>query len=270
MDDATFTATIDTLVAKLRALPPPAANISQTQYLHSIDLGYELNTESGYSKLYNLENDIVFESGPKSISIKFMDKDGKQLGLNNVGFSWDNNRKMYVLGVKMSGPGPKISGTAAITHLKHIAHAMKIDALYLHDAAGIECYTSPRGRPIEIKHFSILRVIVGKPTFYEAFGGVFNHPDNAARAKELLQTEISDKDKATCLAYMQALGKTPKPEDESLCTNINRIIQESLVKLQKRGLDNALLEFIIIIPQKGGGKLRKKAKRTRRRRRFLI
>jgi len=69
---------------------------------------------------------------------------------------------MYIYGVKANGEGPKISGNVFNKAALDICREMHIPQLFISDSAGIPCYWNEN---IELKHFSVLRVMVGKPTF---------------------------------------------------------------------------------------------------------
>ena len=97
---------------------------------------------------------------------------GKESGINNTNISFSDARthKMYIYGIKTNGIGAKISGNILNKYAFEICKSMYIPKLYISDSAGIKCHWDEK---IELNHFSILRVIVGNPTFLRIITMIF-------------------------------------------------------------------------------------------------
>jgi len=227
--------------------------------------------ENGFNTTYriahlNSDYHLLFIVNRNSFSVIVAPSDSIDNTPTTTNLSVSPNRQlnMYMYGVKANGHGPKISGNALNSAAMMICHEMRIPELYISDAAGVACYWNEQ---IELHHFSILRVIAGKPTFYESMPGHFLDADKAREEKQRLSNSISSEDKAFVNRYLESLAKKHLPLLGDSCGAINTIIQKGLSLL---GSHPAIFKYVAT-PYKSRMKKTKKNKgkspiKSRRRR----
>ena len=168
---------------------------------------------------------------------------------------------MYVYGVKANGEGPPVSGTNLNKIMMLVCEAMHIPQVYISDSAGIRCHWN---KDIELEHFSILRVIAGKPTFYESLKGDFFDVAKAQEEKTRIQSLVTPAEKALVEHYMNSLTNSSKEPGD--CEALNTIIHRVYTDLKTfRGGKPELFRYVAT-PYTAGGR-RRTRKRTRRPRR---
>jgi hypothetical protein len=168
--------------------------------------------------------------------------------------------EMYTYGIKANGEGPKVSGNTLNRATMAICAAMHIPQLYISDSAGIRCHWDTR---IEIQHFSLIRVIVGKPTFYSSLPGNFVNVDAAMDEIAMLQANTSDEDKA----YIEEYLKMPFTSSGD-CTRINKIVERGMTLLESQNRPIEIFRFIATPYRPTGGRRRKKTRRLRRKKKY--
>uniref|UniRef100_A0A6C0ET67 Uncharacterized protein n=1 Tax=viral metagenome TaxID=1070528 RepID=A0A6C0ET67_9ZZZZ len=141
---------------------------------------------------------------------------------NTISITYQATRGMYIYGVKSLNE-PRISGSILNSCMFDICKSMKIPNVFIADEAGPNCMWSDR---IKINNFSILRVIVGKPTFYEGLPGHFFDPKKAEAEKKILE-QTNEEDKAFIKEYLK-LEKIDNPEG---CDRINHITEQAIALL---------------------------------------
>lgn len=119
--------------------------------------------------LINLDGDDKFkiniELYETSFRLEIIDKKLSSTSHNSFAFSKDNDKKMYMYGVKANVQGVFVSGTVLNQSAMKIAKSMRIPELYIGDSAGIKCAGD---NSIELNHFSLLRIINDQETFYQS------------------------------------------------------------------------------------------------------
>jgi len=150
--------------------------------------------------------------------------------VRTTNFSVSANRQlnMYMYGLKANGLGPKVSGNELNATAVIVCRAMHIKKVYIYDAAGISCFWNPA---IEIDHFSILRVLVGRPAFYESMPGEFFNAAAAAAEKQLLQRAISPEEKEYIIHYLDAVETNRPPSPLDRCERVRHIVHKALALL---------------------------------------
>jgi hypothetical protein len=202
------------------------------------DIQYFQLLEDGYNQIYrvciipetNYQITLTLNQRSFSLSTVPLDNYYNTTRTNNLSLSPDRNKKMYIYGVKANGDGPRIRGNVLNRVAFMICEAMHIPELYISDSAGVACYWDP---DIELEHFSILRVIAGKTTFYESLPGHFLKVEEAMREKEKLQSEISTSDKLYVLQYLESLQHNSAPQIGENCSKIKEIIRMAIHMLPK-------------------------------------
>jgi len=202
-----------------------------------------------YFKVGNIDDEWVmyFLAYPKGFAIQVnkdpMDPDERKY--NNITLSFDTNKQLYFYGIKTSGYGPRISGKEFNKLMNDLAYCMKIKKFYISDSAGIKCHLN---KSIEIEHFSIMRVIAGKSTFYATdFKGDFKEPKIAKDEINTINRIVSDDDKKLIRDYLESLKNTDikeSPENTEKCNRINKIIENVLNELSKKYYVPEILKFI--------------------------
>ena len=222
----------------------PSNFLKPTDYLNSKLKENKYNAslrvlEKGFNSIYEVgEIDdsgfkVVITINPNSFLLTIVPLDNYQNNarLNNLSFSPDRNLRMYIYGVKANGIGPKISGNVFNTIAFDICKAMHIPQLYISDSAGIKCYWD---ESIELQHFSILRVMVGKPTFYASIPGHFYNQDKAMEETSRIQGSITSEERDYILHYLDSLKTNREPTSEDDCKKIQDIIDKGLSVLGKK------------------------------------
>jgi len=100
---------------------------------------------------------------------------------------------------------------------------MKIPNVFIADEAGPPCVWDDK---MTIHNFSIIRAIVGKPTFYESLPGHFFDPEKADAEKRILQ-QTNDDDKAFIKEYL----KLEPIKNSQGCERINQITDRAIASL---------------------------------------
>jgi hypothetical protein len=209
----------------------------KTRHLLKMGLPYHKLVEKGHTKEYNVQLSDKYQAlislFNESFSITILPLiDGditkgykEQDNTNNTSISYQDRRKMYIYGVKASSPlTPRISGTILNRSMFDICKAMKISQVFIADSAGVNCAWD---ESISVDHFSILRVIGGKATFYESLPGHFLNPEKAQEEKDILERETPLEEKEMVKKYLQ-LKKEKNPDG---CHHINAIIHSAIEKL---------------------------------------
>jgi hypothetical protein len=180
---------------------------------------------------------------------------------NYIAFSPERKYNMYIYGVKANGDGPKISGNVFNKAAFDICKAMRIPELFISDSAGIPCYWNEN---IELKHFSILRVMVGKPTFYESMPGHFLNP--VSEEKQFIYNAITEEERTIIKEYLNSLKEPKDPSKTDVCNQINAIIHK--VSKDSSGNDKNLEIYKYVatpyVAAKEGGKRKTKRGKTRK------
>lgn len=165
-------------------------------------------------------------------------------------------------GVKANGKGPKISGNVFNKAALDICREMHIPQLFISDSAGIPCYWNEN---IELKHFSVLRVMVGKPTFYESMAGHFLNPEAAAKEKEAIHAAVSEEERTIIKDYLNSLKNPKDPSKSGICDQINEIINKVAKDESGNNKKLAIYDYVATpYRAKEGGKRRRGTKRRKR------
>jgi len=212
----------------------PKIKYNETQHLHKSRIRLQIPMEiddEGHTKTYTIglpfNNIMIIEIIPKGIAIYFKNKRNPD-GKNNISISFDNSKEKYMYGIK-SNQHPILSGNFLNRLMFDIAHHMKIREVYISDAASVLCNWSSL---TEILHFSILRVLADKPTFYESLPGHFVNPEEAEREKHIIQAEITPDEKGYIKHYLKFLKDSIDTGKD--CDKINEIIRKALSRLPSK------------------------------------
>jgi hypothetical protein len=251
-------------------------NILNNQYFKS---NYSIENSAGHKKLFKLlslnsPNDFfILQVNKRSLSLKFFNTvNDDDIGNNNIGFSWQPSRNMYIGGIKTDQTNVEsdkiiytFSGTFGLEMMKNIMISLKMKSFFIDDAAHVFC---PWDNKIDIENFSIARIIAGKDGFYERLPGHFTYPEKAEQAKIFLRSpkNTSQQDIDLCKRFVER-----KEGTSSECNKINRIIKESIKKLRENDFISdkgqiVLFEYIVINPtmgNTGGKKKSRKSKKSR-------
>lgn len=199
---------------------------------------YEKKTEGGievlgsdfnsYYKIADIGEDymVIIKLNQNCFSLSIVPDDDYEHNTsetNYIAFSPERKKSMYIYGVKANGEGPKISGNTFNKAALDICREMHIPQLFISDSAGIPCYWNEN---IELKHFSVLRVMVGKPTFYESMKGHFLNPEAAAKEKEAIYAAITEEERTIIKEYLNSLKNPKDPSKSGICDQINEIINK--------------------------------------------
>ena len=188
-------------------------------------LGSDFNS---YYKIADIGEDymVIIKLNQNCFSLSIVPQDDYEHNTsetNYIAFSPERKKSMYIYGVKANGEGPKISGNAFNKAALDICRQMHIPQLFISDSAGIPCYWNEN---IELKHFSVLRVMVGKPTFYESMKGHFLNPEAAAKEKEAIYAAITEEERTIINDYLNSLKNPKDPSKSGICDQINEIINK--------------------------------------------
>jgi len=182
---------------------------------------------------------------------------------NYISFSRDDRIGMYVYGVKANGEGPPVSGTSLNKMMMMVCKAMRIPNVYISDSAGIRCHWN---KDIELEHFSILRVMAGKPTFYESLKGHFWDVAKAQEEKRLLQGLLEPGEKALIERYLASLTNTSIEAGD--CEKVKAIVTKGYEALKAiRGGKPELFRYVATPCENGGSRSTRKRRRRRTHRR---
>jgi hypothetical protein len=243
----------------------PTSFIGPTQHLNEKlkQIKPFVQLEEGFTSVYkiadfNRDYQVVLCINPTSFQLLIVPlaNYNNTPTTTNISCSADRSKKMYIYGIKANGEGPKVSGNALNRSIMDICKAMRIPQLYISDSAGIRCHWNPR---IEIQHFSLIRVIIGKPTFYSSLPGHFYNEDGAMSEIAMLQDAIPEEDKAYIRHYLQFTPTAPGDD----CTRINAIIAKGM---ELNPVE--IFRFVATPYVPTGGRRRKKTRRVRRKRKY--
>lgn len=217
----------------------------------NLSIRYPILVNESRHKIYNLGElikDIYLglELYKTSLSLIFVDKDGIQLNRNNVSFSWDRSKKMYVYGIKTNDMGAFVNGRTLNLYCMLIAKTMHITEIYVGDSAGVKCSWNTN---IEIEHFTIARIIAGKQGYYEsALIGHYLDKNNAELAKQYLIENSSDVEKCLCKLFVKNIDTCTYAEilemsDTDKCERVKNIISkyEHIIKIK---FNSSLFKYI--------------------------
>ena len=199
----------------------------------------EEKNNNGNSKNYliNLDEDDKFkiniELYETSFRLEIIDKNNLSGQKNYFAFSKDNNKKMYIYGVIANQKGVFVSGTVLNQSAMKIAKAMKIPELYIGDSAGIKCAGD---NTIELNHFSLLRIISDKETFYQSTmkPGYFyflkdKNPEDKQKLieeeKQKILNKLKPEDIIFVKEYMSNIKEPSNIKSED-CSKLNCIIEK--------------------------------------------
>lgn len=229
---------------------------------------YGLNLISEGRELYfdigNLDENykIVLSISETNLSllvlpVSFNDPDELPLA-SNIAISPDRPKKMYVYGVKANGPGPRMQGNQLNASAMDIFKAMHIPEVYINDGAGVACFWD---NSIELQHFSILRVMVGKLPFYASLKGHYFDEVKAREEIAEIQAIVSEEEKAYINHYLE---RTPRQEGDN-CERINAIIEKGMERPHQEILKYVATPYDIPGRAVGGyGKTRRRGRKARR------
>ena len=105
---------------------------------------------------------------------------------------------------------------------------MHITQLYISDNASIKCYWD---ETIELQHFSILRVMVGKPIFYASLPGHFYEEEKVKEEIKKIQESINTEEREYILHYLTSLTNKFKISEGDDCKKIKKIIEKGKLVL---------------------------------------
>jgi hypothetical protein len=213
--------------------------------------------EDGFTRIYRIgvfddnEYQVVLQINKNSFALLIVPLSNFEntSRTTNISCSPDRKNKMYIYGIKANGDGPKVSGNVLNQTIMLICKEMCIPQLYISDSAGVKCFWDDR---IEIQHFSLLRVMIGKPTFYSSLPGHFFDPEEATKEITMLQKSTDEEDKAYIRHYLTF--QPPKGQDD--CNRLNHIISKGMDLL---GPNPAIFKFVATpYIHTGGRKTRRK------------
>ena len=211
---------------------------------------------------------------------EFVDDGIEDLNSNNIGLSWDPADKWYIYGVKTNDKGVFISGNLAQKYAFEIAKSCKLREFFIHDAAVVNCkFGVSEEKDIkdenDIKHFSLARILNGKPGFYENPPTVnYRQPDEAAKAKkylvEVFYETLDERDKKILKDFVNCARIYCSDIPITQCAELNQILEKAHEELiVKEFLSDRLrvpratvLEELIYLDTKYVGGKRKKVKKT--------
>jgi len=246
----------------------PANFIKPTEYLNTKlkeNNGLTI-LESGFNSIYEIgeitDSDyrIIIKLNKTSFSLLIVPLDNFEntVNTNNIAFSPDRTLKMYVYGVKANGIGPQISGNVLNSAAFLICKAMHIPQLYISDSAGVKCYWD---ESIELQHFSILRVMAGKPTFYASLPGHFFDEAKAMAEIQKIQESITQEEKGYILHYLYSLKNKQEPSKGDDCNKINNIIENGIKIL---GAKPEIFRYIAMPYTESSGKINTRKSKKRK------
>lgn len=193
-----------------------------------------------------------------SISILDLDFFQNTSDTNYISISRDTGKRMYIYGIKTNGNGPTVSGNAFNQVMFNICKEMCITQVFISDSASVQCYFD---NTIGINHFSLMRAVIGKPTFYSSLPGHFFNQESAQREIEIVQSGISPEEKQNIRDYLDKKNFRDTPSES--CGQINKIIEKASALLPPYP---ELYKYVVtpyLPPKKGGYKKSSKKQRWR-------
>lgn len=202
-----------------------------TAFLYDViqkyNLFQEINIQNPVSKYYKLgilnESNILLTVSKTAFEIRFVndDYDIYNINSNYFGISRDVTKQMYMYGLKSNGNGSSPNGSSMNKTIMKIGELLKISRIYISDSASVYCYWN---NTININHFSILRILSGKKTFYEStMNGYFYNKQLAEDEKQILIDSISLNDKNYVKSYINK-----SDQENQNCDKLNNIIIKCL------------------------------------------
>jgi hypothetical protein len=221
-----------------------------------------------YKNLYKVDDidedyGVFLELTDFGMSICILDLDMFQNTpeTNYISISRDTGKKLYIYGIKTNGVGPTVSGNVFNQVMYNICKEMFITQVFISDSASVQCYLDSN---YGINHFSLMRTIIGKPTFYSSLPGHFFNQEAAQEEIEIVQSGTSAEDKQNIRDYLDKKNFRDTPHES--CDEINNIIQKASELLPAYP---ELYKYVVtpyIPPKKGGKRNTKKFAKKRRRR----
>jgi len=155
-----------------------------------------------------------------SLSIQF------PANLNNASLTWQPSRGMYIVGLKMNDPFPRVKGKTALHYLAQIARTLRIRTLFAHDAASSNA----------VCYFSIVRMLANKEGYYASCGWRHLNPDKAQETIDGLKRTLSKEEIATCCAFVET-------REESLVPRVNVIVERAMKLVQHQYLTEYVIDL---------------------------
>lgn len=221
-----------------------------------------------YKNLYKIgdiddEYGVFLELTDFGMSISILDLDFFQNtpDTNYISISRDTGKRMYIYGIKTNGNGPTLGGNVFNKVMFDICKEMFVTQVFISDSASVQCYFD---NTIGINHFSLMRAIIGKPTFYSSLPGHFFNQEAVQREIEIIQTGTSPEEKQNIRDYLDK--KIFKETPSESCDQINTIIQKASALLPPYP---ELYKYVVtpyVPPRKGGKRNTKKYSKKQRRR----
>jgi len=222
---------------------------------------------NAYKNLYKIgdiddEYGVFIELTDFGMSVSILDLDFFQntSDTNYISISRDTGKKMYIYGIKTNGIGPTVSGNVFNQVMFNICKEMFITQVFISDSASVQCYFD---NSLGINHFSLMRAIIGKPTFYSSLSGHFFNQEAAQIETEIVQNETSAEDKQNIRDYLDKKNFRDTPAES--CDEINNIIKRASALLPSYP---ELYKYVVtpyIPPKKVGKRNTKKFAKKRRR-----
>ena len=208
---------------------------------------------------------------------EFVDDGIEDLNSNNIGLSWDNVDKWYIYGVKTNDKGVFIPGNMAQKYAFKIAGTCKLQKFFIHDAAVVNCkFGVSEEKDIQdkndIEHFSLARILNGKPGFYENPPIVnYYELERAQAAKQYLSEyykTLDNKEKQILKDFVNCARIYCSDIPVSQCAELNIILKKAHQNLIANGFASSrrdkkatVLEELIYHDTKSLGGKRKKVKK---------
>ena len=257
----------------------PTSHFSQKMYEKDSETDrfkfhdFELVQDS-YNKQYKLADiedvdfSVILTINSKCLTLSISPNDNFENNQNQSYFAFSPTQTMYSYGVKANGNGPRMSGNVLNNLMFLVCQAMHIPQIYISDSAGVSCYYDS---DVEIKHFSILRVIAGKPTFYSSLRGHFLSPTAAQDNINLLRSNLSEVKKEKVRKYLASVAQNDTNGITAMCDELNEIIDDSLSLLP---LEPAMFKYVAtpyIVSLRGGqSKKKRKLRRYRSKKQRVV
>lgn len=224
---------------------------------------------------------LVFEVTKVGFSIMFYSYNkatnkAKRINLNNIGISWSEKRNMYIGGIKTNDEGYSITGKVGLMGMSELCKACKLTKLFIDDAAWVNCnfLQNHTGKPIEIDHFSLVRIMNGSKGYYESnLPGNYTDPELAEKAKKFLLEDfvpsLSEEEKKVLKDFVKCSKQECLDIPSSNCTILNSIVSKAIIELKKNGFVNKdgvviLFHYIAIFSSKGGKQNKKRRSKKRK------
>lgn len=209
---------------------------------------------------------------------EFVDDGIEDLNSNNIGLSWDNVDKWYIYGVKTNDKGVFIPGNLAQKYAFEIAKACKLQKFFIHDAAVVNCkFGVSEEKDIQdkndIEHFSLARILNGKPGFYE-YPPIVNYYElQRAQAAKLHLSEyykkLDDREKKILKDFVNCAKIYCSDIPITQCAELNKILKTAHEDLIANGFASSrrdqkatVLEELIYDGSMFVGGKHKKVKKT--------